>query len=298
MVDEEASYDLRAFEREGVIQAINMKLYEVDTPFSRREAIKAMGLPLSITDEANVQLDDADRKWFEFKQLQLVPPIDPTEDSHFLHWQVYGKYLKSDDGIELKKQAGWFDILPHIAGWDDALKAAEQADMMARQIMGAQQQAATQPPQIGPDGQPIQPPQLPAPAEQMLLPPALEQRIYIVWMKMLMAAQQRVQMAAMAQQTGQPAPPAAPPQDVKFQLPLPPEADLFLHFKSVTEAHRLYAERKKAGAQDSPVLAAPGGGMTPEGTEPTPGQPAATLGAGSQVGPSGAGTGGGQGGPA
>lgn len=254
-VEEEASYDLRAFEREGVIQAINLKLYEVDTPFARREAIKAMGLPLSILDETNVQVSDAERKWFDFKQNGVVPPVDPSEDSHLLHWQVYGKFLKSDDGITIKQSTGWFQILPMLTGWEDRLTMAQLADAMARQSISMQQQGI--------------PTQLPVPAEQMLLPQALEQQIYKVWQDMIQSGVQK------KIQEGRPP---------SFPFPLPPPTQSFLAFKAVTEAHRLYAEGKKAQAMvpGQAPLAAPGGGMTPAGTEPVPGQPVSTLGQGAQ----------------
>jgi hypothetical protein len=255
VVEEEAAYDLRAFEREGVIQAINLKLYEVDSPFARREAIKAMGLPLSILDETNVQISDAERKWFDFKQNGVVPPVDPTEDSHFLHWQVYGKFLKSEDGIAIKISTGWFQILPSLTGWEDRLNMAQQVDAMMRQSIQMEQQ-----------GIPIQHPVDP---QQALLPPALEKQIYQVWTQMLQAATQKLQ------QQGQP---------VTFRWPLTPQTASFLAFKATTEAHRLYGQGKKAQAMmpGQAPLAAPGGGMTPQGTEPAPGQAPATLGQGAQ----------------
>lgn len=249
IVDEESAYDVRSFEREGLVQAVQLGLLKPDTPFALRETMKAMGLPMTITDETNVQVDDAERKWFLFRDEGRIPVIDPFEDSHFIHWQVYGKFLKGEDGIEMKERAGWEDILPHIANWEMMLDAAV---MMDQQVRASQAMAQSTGMQIA---LPQQDPYL------MMLPPALEDQVFVTWMRMLEAKGQQFQ---------------------EHQVP-------FVRFKAVTEAHRRYGEGKKAGAMmGAPSLAAPGGGMTPAGTEPAPGgQPppqGSTLGPASGMG--------------
>lgn len=228
MVDEEAGYDLRAFEREGLIQAYNMGIVTFSTALKRREALKALGLSGQYTDEDNVQVDDAERKWFDFRDHQKVPVIDPTEDAHNIHWQVYGKFLKSDDGLTLKEAAQWETLLPLIAGWEMNLQAARAMDMTIRQAMGSGLPLVLP---AGPDGMPMQP-------EAMMLPGAYEEQILTIWGRMLQAKGQS-------------------PELILGDTP----QGLFARFKAVAEAHRLYAlEGKGAEMAGQPTVAAPGVG--------------------------------------
>lgn len=240
VIDEEAGYDLRAFEREGLIQAQQMGLVIFDTALKRREAMKTLSLSGQYADEDNVQVDDAERKWFLFRDQQEVPVIDPTEDSHNIHWQVYGKFLKSDDGLDMKDKAGWKNILPLIAGWEQNLQIAQALDAAVRMATGGQQ----------PGMMPVQlPPEIAANPQLGMLPGDKSEQILVVWAKMLQAKQSPIDILG---------------QDFPA---------LFTRFKAVTEAHRLLAQERKdlatpMGMPASPI-AAPGGGMTPAGTEPS-----------------------------
>lgn len=177
VVEEEASYDQKAFEREALMEAFQQKLLTAATPYSQREARKAIGVITTIADEENVQIDDAERKWFAFRDNRKVPPVDPTEDDHPIHWQAYGRFLKSTDGIRLKEEAGWELVLQIIPGWEERLAMAEAMDMQARQLQAQSEQV----------GLPVDPQIL-----MMLLPAALPARILRVWTTM--AALQQVQL--------------------------------------------------------------------------------------------------------
>jgi hypothetical protein len=252
IVDEEASYDVQAYERESILSGINLGIIKPETPVALREVAKAIGIPQVILDDNNVQIDDAERKWFDFKNLDIVPAVDETLDSHFIHWQVYGKFLKGEDGQECVEKAQWNKILPLLFGWEEKLALAEQADMMARQLPALQEQAA----QAGAPVPEIPPEQL----EQMLLPPDLPSRVLTVWLRCLAVGNMV-------------------PQEDSYQL-------TFLKFRSVAETHRMLAQGRKASAMaGAPVVAAPGGGMTATGTEPVPGAGPSTLGAGGQMAP-------------
>lgn len=272
-IEEEASFDEDAYTKEMVIQADGMGLVPKDDPITAHEVLKVMGLPSSIAERRNVQIEDASRKWAGFKDRGKVPVPDPSQDDHGLKFAFYGKVLMGEDGIALKEKARWEEILPLIAGWDDQpgqpnmdgtpgkppgnLARAEALDLQVRQL---QSTLSAPPPQPMPfTGDPLQDAQidgankqamapyeqaqqmllqLPADPAQLLLPKALEQRIFVVWQQMLQEAGYQV----------------APEQ-----LPL-------LQFEAVVEAHRLYDERKtKELAMGMAPSMAPGEAM--------PGQP-------------------------
>jgi hypothetical protein len=267
-VDEEAAYDMQAYERESVLSAINLGLFKPESPVAQRATLDAIGVPKTLMDESNVQIDDAERKWFNFKNTQTIPPIDETLDSHFIHWQVYGKMLKGEDGQECIEKSKWNEILPLLFGWEDKLAMAEAADQMARQLPQLQQQAAQM-------GAPV--PQIPQEQlDEMLLPPALPDRILLIWSRCLAAGGKSL-VEETDPITGKPVPGS------NYQL-------TFMRFRAVAETHRILAQGRKAAAgAGAPIVAAPGGGMTASGTEPTPtgpgmAPPPSTLGAGSQMG--------------
>jgi hypothetical protein len=274
-IEEEASYDEDAYTKEMVIQADGMGLIPKDDPITLHEVLKVMGLPSSIAERRNVQIEDASRKWAGFKDRNKVPVPDPSQDDHGLKFAFYGKVLMGEDGVAIKERARWDEILPLIAGWDDqpgqpnldgtpgkppgALARAEALDLQVRQIQATLSAPPPKPIDPATAQDPFQAAQieganqaamapyqqaqemlltLPADPAQLLLPKALEQRIFVVWQQMLQEAEYQV----------------APEQ-----LPL-------LQFEAVVEAHRLYDERKtKELAMGMAPSMAPG--------EALPGQP-------------------------
>ncbi len=249
-VDVEASFNDQLYEAQAVEEALDKGLIPIDTPVAKREVAKVLRIPQTLMDESNVQIDDAERKWFRFKQEHVVPNIDDSLDNHAIFWQVYGKALKSEDGQECVEKAGWENLLPALSGWEEKLAMAEQADMMARALPGLMAQAE----QNGmPAPQQIPPEQI----QEMLLPSDLPSRILIVWLKALAGKGIAVEEGGYTM--------------------------LFLKFRSVCEAHRLYSQGRKPGGPPMPVPMGPApggppgqamGAMPPMGAAAPPAPPA------------------------
>jgi len=234
MVEEQAAYDARAFEREAMAQAINVGALVINTPYARREAGRVFGINPKIADEENAQISDAEGKWYAFRDEGLVPSVDPSLDDHWVMYTVYGKFLKAPEAVQMAIDAKWPETLDLIAGWEAKLL---QAQMMDQQVRLMQGQASGGGPMgetasmalngIVQQGQSI---------EEMLLPLALQNQILFVWQRM-------------GADTANP----------------------FVQFRAVFEAHKSLGEQKKVEATMMPKLAAPGGAQTPEGTEPVSG---------------------------
>lgn len=254
MVEEQAGYDARAFEREALTAAIKMGIVIITTPYARREAAQAYGVSMKINDEENVQMSDAEAKWYEFRDKQVIPVLDADLDDHFLMYSVYGRFLKSTEGLELAVAAGWPQMLPLIGGWEDKRK---QALALEQQFQMLTQQAQT------PD--PPQPPPVPDPMTGAVPPPQPS---------MQQVAQQA--LAGMAAQ-GLTAEAVKMPKDVTMQIlyvwqKLGLDITIpYVQFRAVHAAHKVVGEAKKQQAMMQPTFAAPGGAQTPAGLEPVSG---------------------------
>jgi hypothetical protein len=229
MIEEQASYDARAFEREVLLKGVEIGAVVVGSPTARREVAKTLGIPTRITDEENAQISDAESKYYAFRDRSIVPTLDVTLDDHYIMYSVYGKFLKSNEGLDMAMAAGWPQTLVAIDGWQNKLRMAEQQDAQLRAleaqarsgISQAQQQLIAFEANTG------------EPYQNSLLPSSLTRRILYVWAKM----------------------------GAQVQHP-------FTQFRAVVDAHRMLAEQKKQAAQVTPVMGAPGGMATTAGTEP------------------------------
>jgi hypothetical protein len=257
-VEVEASYSDQLYEAQQVEDNLDRGLIPIDTPVAKREVAKILRIPQVLMDESNVQIDDAERKWFAFRQEEKVPNLDESLDNHGIFWQVYGKALKGEDGRECVERSGWENFLPALSGWEEKLAMAEQADAMARALPAMMQQAE----QMGqPAPMQIPPEQL----EQMLLPADLPSRILIVWLKALAAKGIKVEES-------DPVEPGMEPQE-GVQEPTRPSYTLtFMRFRAVCEAHRLYSQGRQPGGPPmptAPMAPAPGTPPPPPMLPPT-----------------------------
>ena len=244
MIDEEAGYDLKAFERESIVQLSNMGLLNKDTPYAKREIARAMGMNPRYMDEENVQLDDAERKWAAFRSKGEVPAVDPTLDDHWKHWQVYGRLLLTEEGTKLATEADWPVVLKLIAGWEAKLA---QAQMLSEQVQQLMQLAQTAGPEAQVASMSLQgiAQQTGQPPEAMILPDPTEDAVMQFWLLSMKAKQYQPQSQA---------------------LP-------FIAFRAVVEAHRILAQQQSAQVQTPGIvnpIPAPAG--QPAGQEGQPPQ--------------------------
>ena len=228
IVEEQAGYDARAFEREAMTQAIQLKIITISTPYARREAAKALGISLKVTDEENTQINDCESKWYAFRNQMEIPRVDEFLDDHWIMYSVYGRFLKSPEGALLSKAYEWGKVSALIEGWPAKLAQAEQLaeyiqnlvlqasrDPMAAQVLQSFMMETGETP------------------ETIKLPPAMQDKILYTWGKL----------------------------GVDITSP-------YVQFRAAHEAHRMLGEKKKMEAMAGPTFAAPGGAQTLAGTEP------------------------------
>ncbi len=238
MVEEQAGYDQRAFVREAMVQAINLQIVTISSPFQRREACKVLGLTPSLSDEENLQISDCEARYYAFRDFQEIPIVDESLDDHWLFYQGYGLFLKTSEGREMAVQFGWPATNNMISGWEDKLTQATQLEAQVKQLTAgarsgdmtaamAMQQITLQ---LALEGET---------PESIILPTSMPEKILYVWQRMGV--------------------------DV---------ANPFNAFRASFEAHKLLAQAKKGIAGLGPQVAAPGGGQTIAGTEPIQGAPA------------------------
>jgi hypothetical protein len=228
MVEEQAGYDARAFEREALAQAIQIGVVVISTPYARREAAKAFGISAKVSDEENTQISDCEGKWYAFRDNLEVPTIDPSLDDHWLMFSVYGRFLKSSEGQSLAKQYQWPETLRLIAGWEVKL---EEAIALAEQIKQLAAQAQSNPmAQMSLQAFMLSTGETPLSVQ---LPEDEQDKILYTWARM-----------------------GADP------------ANPFNQFRAVVEGHKRLGEKKKMEAMMGPRFSAPGGAQTPAGTEP------------------------------
>jgi hypothetical protein len=263
-VDEEPSFDETAYERDGIVQGINLGVILPDTPYKQYQIAKALGLPASITEQSSIQVNDATKKWYAFKEKQEIPAIDEHQDDHYLFFTTYGKELKGDWANQQKKVSNESAMLKMVAGWEDKLVQREAMEPVLAQIrLGTMPLLLQDPNEIA---------RLQKEAAEPPLPNALEDRITYVWGKMVEKVIQDA-ISAMGVNMAMVGP-TLPPQALQppFDLKSP-----WFKFKALTEAHRLYDERKKSAAMGSPQTAAPGGVATPLGSQPMQGEQAGMV---------------------
>ena len=249
-IEEEPTYDEDVYQKEIVIQADGMGLIDKTDPVTVHETAKILGLPSSVTERRDIQIDDASRKFAKFKKEQVVPVIEATQDDHGAKFSFYGKALMTEDGIALKEAARWDEILRLIAGWDGPTGKLAQAEQMDAQVRQWQAQAQMpMPAQPMPTGDQVADlqaqgayqsqaqgiqlaqqglAQIPGGVEMALLPDAVDERIFTVWTRILQAKQ--------------------------YQLT--PEQIPFVRFEAVVEAHRVLLERQAQAAMAGQAQAA------------------------------------------
>jgi hypothetical protein len=257
-IEDEASFDEDAYTKEMLLEADNRGLIPKDDPVVVNEVFKVLGLPGSIGERRQRQIEDASRKWAKFKDEGKIPVIEPTQDDHAVFFNFYGKALKDDDGLALKEKAKWDEILPLIAGWDGPTGKLAQAEQMDAQVRQWQAQAQMPPPAPpAPTGDPMADAQaqgayqsqaqgiglaqqglqsIPGGVEAALLPDYIADRIATVWTRILQAK----------------------------MYPVTPEQITFLRFEAAVESHGLLLEREaQAAMAGQAVAAAPGAQAAP-----------------------------------
>jgi hypothetical protein len=277
-------YDETLYNKEATTEAIQMGLYQLDSPAAIDRALDNMKLPKDVNERQTLQIARAEMAWSDFMRIRKIPVIDPTIHDPAAWYSILGKRWLSDEAFALQREGKWEEFLPAIANWEIRKLEIEAQDAQQKQIYGnvppemwgekyaegqaIRQQAMKamkamqdlQPPPT-PPGMPAPPPppQLPPPPEipppplEGFLPEQLELRIYAIWRRMvpeLSAAFLAVQSAE-----GLKAPMDSKQKAVKT-------LDDLMKLRAVIEAYRLMLQ----GAGQPPPPGAPG--MPPPGAPP------------------------------
>lgn len=241
-VKESASFDMQLAGKQTLIEAVGNGQIQIMTPYAKREYAKAIGVPSGVMDEENLQIEAAERKFFDWREFGIMPSIDPNMDHHGIHWDTYGRLLLDYDSLELAKAAEWGKALKFLTGWEQGLMGAQQLSQqlslfadrfgVPRDVMWQQQVL----PQLA--AQSVAPPPTGTPP-----PEALEDLIWWVW-------QNRLILRGFIQ------PQAQPPMTEEFAK--------YAQFKAIHEAHRILAQGPQMAAPPAPGLPQPQQVPTPQ----------------------------------
>ena len=283
-IEKQAYIDKSIFMREATREALVDQLYDPSNPLARKRLLENMGLPTDINEDSNLQIDHTKRAWADFVDEGRIPIIDPSVDNPQIRYQVFGTMLLQEEGAKLAESAGWQQILPLIAGWEEELMMAEHQDAMTRKFYGGEP-----PPEVAkemfatatmryqeqkeqwsvlakdienktmggqnPEGAllPQLPPPPQAPPPPIFLPRQMEIKIFGLWMQMI------EKRGGLPQQQQPP---------VQGMVPQNKNTDPqhFMRFRAVVDGYRILAQR---AVQGMPAPTAPGSTPDEAPAEPT-----------------------------
>lgn len=105
-------YDATDAKREAIRDMVHLGILNPQqTPQLNRKLVKAMQPDLEFFVDDDLQEDQADREWRDFKEKGKVPIIDPSLDDGVTHFQSHGQQCFG----------AWFRNLEEQGGWDAAL---------------------------------------------------------------------------------------------------------------------------------------------------------------------------------
>lgn len=221
-VKEQPSFENQTAEREALAQNLDRFPEALQSPYTRREVMKKLGMPSAVFDVENVQLDDAEAKWLDFLRDGVIPVVDENLDNHAIFFDQYGRLLKTNEGKDRAKQAKWDEINKLTYGWKNMLfPPAPQVPPMPPMSDGT-------PPMLPPPP----PPAAIQTATGMIPVPMdvpLQDQILFVWGGML----------------------------VNKQYMMDADQQAFLGFRSVIEAHKILRDSGSMGAPASGAAMAP-----------------------------------------
>jgi hypothetical protein len=269
-IDAQSNFDKTLYQSQAAEKAVSAGLYGdlSQDDLLRESLLEEMRLP-KLREERSIQIKRAEQVWSEFLRDAKIPVVDETIVDMWLWNQVLGKRWQSDEAVEIQAQADWGAVIEALAGWERKLAEAEALDVQQRAIYeGYPPEQWQQIQQKGTElamgaAMPGTPPQIPPqpPQSGEFLPESMPKRLLMVWESMLAMPTS----ASMSESAATGLPPQMSPH---------PSSDSavkkLLQFYAVIQQCRIGAERKKAAAMGgAPVVAAPGGGRTVGGMEPT-----------------------------
>ena len=271
-MEAEAGYDQTLYNKEAAGEALQMGLYQLDSPAAIDRILDLMKLPKDVNENQTIQVERAEMAWSDFMRQQQVHIPDFTIEDPLTWYAVLGKRWMGDDSYVLQEKAGWREILPAIANWEQKMAEMEAQEAPVKAIYGSQppetwpelyaqgnelvqrsmkahqdaqrswEQAAqsAQAEGIEPPMPPPPPPmtEFPKPPVQPFLPEPLNEKIYTVWMRLNPPVRKGLLGAQSAAAVG-----VTQPSQERFVV-----LDLLMKMRAVIESYRLMQQQAAQAA--------------------------------------------------
>lgn len=277
-VNARAGYDQTLYNKEAASEALQLGLYQIDSPDARDKLLDLLKLPKDVNEGSGIQVRRAEMAWSDFMRLDKVPTPDYTMWDFPAFLAIFRKRWMGDDCMIRQRDAGFDEIWSELVTWEQKLamfdeqeqrsimykevppeqwaQVYEQGQKMVAEAKASYEAAQTRFNQLGAQGAalgaaaptPPQPPMMtefPPPPQVPFLPDPLHEKIYEVWMRMM--PQHRAALEAAKTSQGS--------RGGQFL-----EMDLLLRMRAVVEACRMSAE--------PPMPMMPPEGAPPEGGAP------------------------------
>lgn len=251
-------------------------------PRARRAVADIMRAPKELFERQDLQEEQARREFSEFVDGMVEPVIDEDIDDDDAHADRHGIDCMSPKWRAMEQEANWNGALVYLSDWRKIFEQGKTIPVtpeqqtqyqksMADYNARAQQAQRAQQPFVGPDGQPVPPPQAPQPTQippmsqqfdDQNMPALLELRIMKCW-KIILMENQFIPTPVQ--------PSTAKGVSVGDKVDMTPEPlRQVMRFRAHLAAHVIYAEQKKAAAAGGATIqAAPGSSQeTAAGTIP------------------------------
>lgn len=113
-------YDVTDAQRESIRDMVQLGILNPNqTPQVNRKIVRILEPSLEFFMDDDLQEDQADREWRDFKDRGKVPVIDPGIDDPMTHFQLHGQQCFGAWFREQERLCGWDEILMILGGnWD------------------------------------------------------------------------------------------------------------------------------------------------------------------------------------
>lgn len=192
-LEDEPLLDTGVAQRASIEQALKMgtlKTSDTGAPWGTDRRInRALGVPENLTEDRNMQEDDAISEWKVYLSEGEEPVIDQQADNDLIHYGVHTMSFDSREAKDLRaqlKQAGftWGNVLRATWEWERLIMQLRTAQAVVRSPPPMDVMARTMPPeQIASTMQKLQQAQM----QVQGFPAVLELQIEQVWQRLLVA---------------------------------------------------------------------------------------------------------------
>lgn len=269
-IEKRADFDSKLYQKEATAEALEARLYRLDSQAAIDKVLTLMGLPKDVNEDSSLQVDRAEDAWGAFLETGSVPVLDSGLVDPWIWFQILGKRWFSDEAQELQRSVNWPEVTRALAGWEERMAKMQGEDDRLRPVYGnvpperwaetyeqgkalseqAQQAMASAAEAAGQPAPQTQ--EFPAPPQRPFLPRLLQDKVYAVWAGLLSTALEALQNIR---------PMDGLQPEILQKHDTAQRLDNLLKMRAAIEACRMTdLERKKAMAGGGAPAPAPGGG--------------------------------------